>query len=95
MYVCMYKYYLSQHENFGHIEIILHFDAEQNQFEYSAMQKSNWSELTWIWFSTIPMALHPKIIFAFVTELHQMIGMLKMWNNVKIMGILLKLWEYC
>ena len=41
MYVCMYIYYLSQHENFGHIEIILHFDAEQNQFEYSAMQKSN------------------------------------------------------
>ena len=41
MYVCMYKYYLSQHENFGHIEIILHFDAEQHQFEYSAMQKSN------------------------------------------------------
>ena len=41
MYVCMYIYYLSQHENFGHIEIILHFDAEQHQFEYSAMQKSN------------------------------------------------------
>ena len=41
LHVCMYKYYLSQHENFGHIEIILHFDAEQHQFEYSAMQKSN------------------------------------------------------
>ena len=39
MYVCMYIYYLSQHENFGHIEIILHFDAEQHQFEYSAMIK--------------------------------------------------------